>query len=164
MVFLVTVGLFVLGLTIKANRSIAYAAETASYEGVLVKHTNPKYTHKLEGTNVNLILNSSYNSLEGKLVRVDVIFNTDAPGFMVTSITVIGETSTQPPVGNTSPVTVFQGVLIKNPNPAYTHKLEGQGVNFILGSQYNVYEGKEVKVEVQFTSGNKFTVLSMTLV
>ena len=139
---------------------VVYAADSSNgivtYQGVLEKHTNPKYTHKLAGQKVNFILNGYYTAWEGKEVVVKVKFNEGKPGFRVLSITLAQNNS------NPSKTAVFQGILVKHSNSKYTHKLKGQNVNFILSSDYNHFEGKEVKVEVQFTgkSSGAFRVVS----
>jgi hypothetical protein len=69
------------------------------------------------------------------------------------------------PVYAADTTVTYQGVLIKNPNTTYTHKLQNQNVNFILNSSYNKFEGQKVVVTVNFAAGtNKFSVTSMKLV
>lgn len=117
----------------------------------------------LQDKKVNLILSSGYNDWEGKEVKISVVFYEDRPGFVIKSIELVG---TIDGVGGIAPVVdgnviTYQGVLIKNSNTNYTHKLKDQNVNFILSSNFNVYENQEVKVQVRFSYKNKFTVISI---
>jgi hypothetical protein len=151
-------GMFVVGLAV---RTPAYAAETtATYQGVLVKHTNTKYTHKLQNQNVNFILNSSYTQYEGKEVVVQVVFKADGTGFYVKSMVLAASTNTPSTTQKT-----FTGKLITTTKAPYTHVLENQQVNLILSSYYNQFVGYQVNVVVQFTGvGSKFKVVSITKV
>jgi len=144
--------LFVPSLLVATTVKAGESGQTVVYEDILIKHPNTKYTHKLEGQNVNLILSDYYKQYEGEKVSVKVVFNENGNGFKVVSIT---------PVSEETDTKTYQGILEKHTNPKYTHKLQGQNVNLILSDYYEAFEGKEVKVQVKFTGEDqgKFNVM-----
>ena len=160
--FLILIFLFSPSILNKVNAKSS-SSQTVTYQGILVKNPNTKYTHMLQDKKINLILSTRYNNWEGKEVKISVVFYEDKTGFVVKSIELVG---TIDGVGGIAPVVdgnvvTYQGILIKNPNTNYTHKLKDQNVNFILSSNFNVYENQEVKVQVRFSYNNKFTVISI---
>lgn len=162
--FFLVIGIGMLALTSFPKDVHADSSSSiVNYQGVLIKNPNTKYTHKLENQNVNLILNSGLNVFEGKTVNVQVEYIATG-GFIVLSLTPVSVTTT-PTVSNTTSNTVtFQGTLVKSTNPSYTHVLQGQNLNLILGSQFNYLENSIVKVVVVFNSSNKFSIISVTRV
>lgn len=154
-----TAGLFVVA-SIAMPRKAHAAPATKQYQGILEKHTNPKYTHKLKDQNVNLIMSASYDKWLGEEVEIDVVFNSDGT-FKVTSVTLVGVTTPAPTRAST---VIYTGVL-KSASAPYTHKLKDGDVNVNLilypVSDYVDLVGKTVEVEVEFMDGGKFWVISI---
>lgn len=68
-------------------RNLLDREKTVTFSGVLTRHPNPRYTHKLEGQNVNLIMSDYYNQYIGTTVIIKVKFMDDKSGrFLVVSL------------------------------------------------------------------------------
>lgn len=162
--FFLVVGIGIVALTaFPKDVSAASSTSVVNYKGVLIKNPNIKYTHKLENQSINFILNSGFNVFEGQTVNVQVEYVATG-GFIILSLTPVNVTTTPTVSNTTSNTRTFEGTLIKSTNPAYTHVLQGQKLNLILGTQFNHLENSMVKVEVVFNLSNKFNVISVTAI
>ncbi|MBN1617799.1 hypothetical protein JW887_00455 [Candidatus Dojkabacteria bacterium] len=135
----------------------AVAGEVKEYVGVLEVNSNAAYTHKVG--NIDLILNSSYDKYLGQSVKVDVQYYNSVE-FTVLSVTPVYDYTYLPSYYyNYGRVRKYQGVLEKNDDESYTHKVDG--LDLILNDSVADYVGKEVVVTVQYTDGWNFNVISV---
>ncbi len=140
----------------------AEQGDIVNISGVLENNLNTAFTHKIGG--YNFILNNSVNQYLNKEVIAKVQY-LDSFNFKVISVssstTPIQATGSSQTAITTGNFTEIKGVLEKNPNTSFTHKIDG--FNFILHSDLNDWVGKEVVITVQYTDGFNFKVISSKL-
>lgn len=141
----------------------ANAGDIVEIQGTLETNPNTNYTHKMNGFNFNL--NPSVNQFLNSEVVTRVQY-TDPVNFKVLSVTTLRANTSglgspapptqQPDRGSTRTIS---GVLETNPNTAFTHRIGA--FNFILNPSVNSLLGQNVHIQVQYTDGFNFRVLSV---